>query len=163
MTKLAAEYNLSQEPESFFKQKIVSSGFFMHSIGSAVSSFIATGNFQAKFCSDLQQESGFVILAEKLNHLRYTAHFRCVHRGAYFQEMKTTTVRKLMPESWGFLCPVHTPDGAPCGLLNHLAADCFVDAGWWDVRLGSVCHPEKRFLFCFFLFDWALPGLISVP
>ena len=26
----------------------------------------------------------------------------------------------------GFLCPVHTPDGAPCGLLNHMAADCKV-------------------------------------
>jgi DNA-directed RNA polymerase I subunit RPA2 len=134
LTTLAADYDLSQQPESFFKQKLVSSGFFMSSIGSAISSFVATGNFQAKFCSDLQQETGFVILAEKLNHLRYTAHFRCVHRGAYFQEMKTTTVRKLMPESWGFLCPVHTPDGGPCGLLNHLAADCVVDAGWWDVR-----------------------------
>jgi hypothetical protein len=22
----------------------------------------------------------------------------------------------------GFLCPVHTPDGSPCGLLNHLTA-----------------------------------------
>ena len=37
---------------------------------------------------------------------------------------KTTTVRKLLPETWGFLCPVHTPDGAPCGLLNHLAHSC---------------------------------------
>ena len=26
----------------------------------------------------------------------------------------------------GFLCPVHTPDGSPCGLLNHLAAACRV-------------------------------------
>ncbi len=24
----------------------------------------------------------------------------------------------------GFLCPVHTPDGEPCGLLNHLAREC---------------------------------------
>lgn len=22
------------------------------------------------------------------------------------------------------MCPVHTPDGAPCGLLNHLARAC---------------------------------------
>ncbi len=22
------------------------------------------------------------------------------------------------------MCPVHTPDGSPCGLLNHLAASC---------------------------------------
>jgi DNA-directed RNA polymerase I subunit RPA2 len=40
--------------------------------------------------------------------------------------MKTTTVRKLLPESWGFVCPVHTPDGAPCGLLNHLALNAAV-------------------------------------
>jgi len=30
----------------------------------------------------------------------------------------------LLPESWGFMCPVHTPDGSPCGLLNHLAKEC---------------------------------------
>ncbi|KAK3044323.1 DNA-directed RNA polymerase I subunit RPA2, partial [Coniosporium uncinatum] len=47
-----------------------------------------------------------------------------VHRGAFFAQLKTTSVRKLLPESWGFLCPVHTPDGAPCGLLNHLAHKC---------------------------------------
>ena len=75
--------------------------------------------------------------------------------------MRTTSVRKLLPEAWGmpelsvaplfssrrylfkpyrlcyiyiflfytlgFLCPVHTPDGAPCGLLNHMAASCQVN------------------------------------
>ena len=41
---------------------------------------------------------------------------------------QTTTVRKLLPESWGFLCPVHTPDGSPCGLLNHLARECCIMA-----------------------------------
>lgn len=35
-------------------------------------------------------------------------------------------VRKLLPESWGFFCPVHTPDGSPCGLLNHFTALCRV-------------------------------------
>ena len=24
----------------------------------------------------------------------------------------------------GFICPVHTPDGTPCGLMNHLSATC---------------------------------------
>jgi DNA-directed RNA polymerase I subunit RPA2 len=41
-----------------------------------------------------------------------------------FTEIRTTSVRKLTPESWGFLCPVHTPDGSLCGLLNHLAFMC---------------------------------------
>jgi len=40
--------------------------------------------------------------------------------------MKTTLPRKLLPEAWGFVCPVHTPDGGPCGLLNHLATTCQV-------------------------------------
>ena len=35
-------------------------------------------------------------------------------------------MRKLLPDSWGFMCPVHTPDGSPCGLLLHLTAACRV-------------------------------------
>ena len=33
-------------------------------------------------------------------------------------------MRKLLPDQWGFLCPVHTPDGGPCGLLSHLSLKC---------------------------------------
>lgn len=40
--------------------------------------------------------------------------------------MRTTEARQLLPDAWGFICPVHTPDGSPCGLLNHLTIDCIV-------------------------------------
>ncbi|KIK67608.1 hypothetical protein GYMLUDRAFT_36342 [Collybiopsis luxurians FD-317 M1] len=93
-------------------------------IGSKLSNFLATGNLISPSGLDLQQASGFTIVAEKLNWQRYISHFRCIHRGAFFAELKTTTVRKLLPEAWGFICPVHTPDGSPCGLLNHLARTC---------------------------------------
>ena len=93
-------------------------------IGNALEYFLSTGNLQSPSGLDLQQTSGFTIVAEKLNFLRFISHFRMVHRGSFFQTLKTTTVRKLLPESWGFLCPVHTPDGGPCGLLNHLAHKC---------------------------------------
>ncbi|KAJ3502234.1 hypothetical protein NLJ89_g8979 [Agrocybe chaxingu] len=93
-------------------------------IGSKLSNFLATGNLVSPTGLDLQQASGFTIIAEKLNWQRYISHFRCIHRGAFFAELKTTTVRKLLPEAWGFLCPVHTPDGSPCGLLNHLSRTC---------------------------------------
>jgi DNA-directed RNA polymerase I subunit RPA2 len=68
--------------------------------------------------------SSFSRVSPQLNYFRYISHFRSVHRGQFFTEMKTTAVRKLLPESWGFMCPVHTPDGSPCGLLNHLAIKC---------------------------------------
>lgn len=70
----------------------------------------------------LLQNTGLCVVADKLNFIRYLSHFRCVHRGASFAKMRTTSVRKLLPESWGFLCPVHTPDGEPCGLMNHMTA-----------------------------------------
>ena len=86
--------------------------------------FLATGNLVSKHGLGILQSSGFSIIADKLNYMRYLSHFRSVHRGAVFTEIRTTSVRKLTPESWGFLCPVHTPDGSLCGLLNHLAFMC---------------------------------------
>lgn len=86
--------------------------------------FLATGNLISRGGLDLMQTAGYTMIADKLNNARYLSHFRSIHRGQYFAEMKTTTVRKLLPEAWGFLCPVHTPDGHPCGLLNHISLSC---------------------------------------
>ena len=93
-------------------------------IGKKVSYLLSTGNIVSSSGLDLMQVSGYTIVAEKLNFLRYCSHFRSVHRGSFFMEMKTTAVRKLLPDQWGFLCPVHTPDGGPCGLLSHLSLKC---------------------------------------
>ena len=95
-------------------------------LGKRMEHFLATGNLVTDTGLDFQQTTGFAVIAEKLNYLRYLSHFRCVHRGQFFTTMKTTAVRKLLPDSWGFMCPVHTPDGAPCGLLNHMAHYCCV-------------------------------------
>ena len=94
------------------------------SIGKKMEHFLATGNLISRSNLDLQQTAGFTVVADKLNMVRYLSHFRSIHRGQYFTEMKTTTVRKLLPEAWGFTCPVHTPDGSPCGLLNHITLSC---------------------------------------
>lgn len=98
------------------------------SMGAKARSFLSTGNLLSSTGMDLMQVSGFTVVAERLNVFRYMSHFQSVHRGQFFTTMKTTAVRKLLPESWGFLCPVHTPDGSPCGLLNHLARDAVVIA-----------------------------------
>ncbi|XP_027354375.1 DNA-directed RNA polymerase I subunit 2 isoform X2 [Abrus precatorius] len=89
-------------------------------ISTAVENMLKTGRLVTQTGLDLQQRAGYTVQAERLNFLRFLSHFRAVHRGASFAGLRTTTVRKLLPESWGFLCPVHTPDGEPCGLLNHM-------------------------------------------
>lgn len=91
-----------------------------------VGNFLSTGNLVSKSGLGLMQSSGLVIMAENINRMRYMSHFKAVHRGSYFVEMRTTEARQLLPDAWGFICPVHTPDGTPCGLLNHLTIDCII-------------------------------------
>lgn len=87
--------------------------------------FLATGNLILR-TNDLLQTTGLAVLAERINTYRFISHFESVNRGAFFAMLKTTSVRALRPESFGFLCPVHTPDGAPCGLIVHMAMDAIV-------------------------------------
>ena len=94
------------------------------SLGRRMEYFLATGNLLSRTGLDLKQQAGYTIAAERLNIMRYVSHFRSVHRGQFFQTMKTSSPRKLLPDSWGFLCPVHTPDGGPIGLLLHIAEGC---------------------------------------
>lgn len=95
-------------------------------IGERFEYFMNTGNLKSESGLDLMQVSGFTLVAERINYARFMAQFRAIHRGQFFTEMRTTAVRKLLPGNWGFLCPVHTPDGSPCGLLNHIALQCQV-------------------------------------
>ncbi len=125
-------------------------GRLNENIGGLLEYFLSTGNLVSPTGLDLQQTTGFTVVAEKINFWRFISHFRMVHRGSFFAQLKTTTVRKLLPESWGFLCPVHTPDGSPCGLLNHLAHKCKITTHGLDVsalppllaQLGVLEHSS---------------------
>lgn len=46
--------------------------------------FLATGNLRSQTGLDLMEASGFTIIADKLNNMRFLSHFRSVHRGSYF-------------------------------------------------------------------------------
>ncbi|XP_030029888.2 DNA-directed RNA polymerase I subunit RPA2 [Manduca sexta] len=89
------------------------------SLEQKMETFLATGNAPSNNVT-LSQYKGLTIVAENINRMRYMSHFKSIHRGSFFLEMRTTEARALLPDAWGFVCPVHTPDGAPCGLLNHL-------------------------------------------
>ncbi|XP_055386026.1 DNA-directed RNA polymerase I subunit RPA2 [Condylostylus longicornis] len=103
-----------------------SSGRSAGGIGRAMETFLATGNAPSRSGMGLMQQTGLSIMAENINRMRYMSHFRSIHRGSYFTTMRTTEARQLLPDAWGFICPVHTPDGAPCGLLNHLTVNCCI-------------------------------------
>ena len=94
--------------ERYFNKIITKINF---DIGAKLSNFLATGNLVSPTGLDLQQASGFTVVAEKLNWQRFISHFRAIHRGAFFADLKTTTVRKLLPESWGELFALSFP---PC-------------------------------------------------
>ena len=162
-------------------------------IGQALDYFLSTGNLVSPTGLDLSQISGYTVVAEKINFYRFISHFRMVHRGSFFAQLKTTTVRKLLPESWGFLCPVHTPDGAPCGLLNHLSHKCKIATEPVDVsnlpqllsqlgvinssaatldesvvvqmdgRILGFCSPKQAKVIADTLRYWKVEGSHSVP
>ena len=91
---------------------------------------LKTGNFSANNnrVFGVMQNSGLSIKAERINAYRIMSQIRSIHRGSVVQEMRSSVARKLPLEAWGFICPVETPDGAPCGVLNHLTYPCLVTA-----------------------------------
>ena len=124
--KFVKDMNKRKEPEKLVEVLAAAVDSMKGSLFKKIEYFLATGNLKSPSGLDLKQTTGFAIIAERLNNARFWSHLRSVHRGSYFVEMKTTKVRKLLPGSWGFLCPVHTPDGTLCGLLNHLSLGCFI-------------------------------------
>ncbi|XP_043221726.1 DNA-directed RNA polymerase I subunit RPA2-like [Amphibalanus amphitrite] len=162
--KNPTEYNITEmEVAHCFKQ--------LNPIGAMVRSFVSTGNIPALpniICSD---NVGLSVPAEKISYTRYMSHFRTIHRGSFFSTMRTTAVRQMLPEAWGFICPVHTPDGAPCGLLNHLTTTCHVTAGQPDraaitatvTALGvtPVTQPRPAKQCYTVLLDGAVIGFVS--
>uniref|UniRef100_A0A1B6CSM5 DNA-directed RNA polymerase subunit beta n=1 Tax=Clastoptera arizonana TaxID=38151 RepID=A0A1B6CSM5_9HEMI len=122
--------NMLQKKESpgykLTKEELINASKRCGLIESSMENFLSTGNLNKNSAISMLQDKGLTIVAENINRMRYMSHFRAVHRGSFFQEMRTTEARQLLPDAWGFICPVHTPDGTPCGLLNHLTKYCEV-------------------------------------
>lgn len=109
--------NRNQELKNFIKK--FQKEFII--IAQGVELLVSTGTYSSAFSNELPQTTGLSVTLERINYGRFFSFFRSIHRGKFFSEMKNTAGRKLLPQSWGFLCPVHTPDGPSCGILNHLS------------------------------------------
>lgn len=84
-TLISANKFMNNIPQIKFWQKCVDRYGMLSSggIGKKVSHFLSTGNIISSTGLDLMQVSGYTIVAEKLNFLRFCAHFRSVHRGSF--------------------------------------------------------------------------------
>lgn len=74
---------------------------FRSNIDSQMEYFLSTGSVRSSSGLGLMQTTGLTIVVENINRLRYMSHFRAIHRGAFFQEMRTTEARQLLPDAWG--------------------------------------------------------------
>ncbi|AFZ81233.1 DNA-directed RNA polymerase subunit beta, putative [Theileria equi strain WA] len=121
------DFGENQDSSTLIKQLLSSVALFNYAtdkiaplISKRLLYFLSSGNaLNSHF--ELNQSAGFVVVADRINYHRFASHFRSIHRGNIFTKMRSTEVRRLLGETWGFICPVHTPDGAPCGLLLHIS------------------------------------------
>lgn len=112
-------------------------------------SLFSTGAFPVNFNGFrivLEHTTGLIVNAERLNYFRFLSHFRSLHKGPKFMDSRILHVRKLFPDQFGFVCPVHTPDGGPCGLLNHLSRTCQIhfDSTGEDAQKSEEIAAENK-------------------
>lgn len=115
--------NYSAHKKRFFVNEIFSTEDMAIALRSnkgfefSLETFLSTGNITSQSGLGLMQNNGMTVVAENINRMRYMSHFRAIHRGSFFTEMRTTEVRQLLPDAWGENPPTHTPP--PC-LRNFL-------------------------------------------
>lgn len=74
---------------------------FRSNIDAQMEYFLSTGSIRSSTGLGLMQNTGLTIVVENINRMRYMSHFRAIHRGSFFQNMRTTEVRRLLPDAWG--------------------------------------------------------------
>jgi DNA-directed RNA polymerase I subunit RPA2 len=116
--------NIKKNKKDFFKKIF---GKIFGKISQGLTRIISTGSIILYSDQEITQTTGLTIFIERINFGRFLSYFRAVHRGKFFFELKNTSGRKLLSHSWGFICPVHTPDGALCGILNHVTISVIVN------------------------------------
>nr|BAS01701.1 second-largest subunit of DNA-directed RNA polymerase I [Lotharella vacuolata] len=65
------------------------------------------------------RDFGNSVILQRFNKISFLSDLDLVHRGMYFKKQIDPAPRKIFLESFGFICPINTPDGVLCGLLNH--------------------------------------------
>ncbi|GBM52732.1 DNA-directed RNA polymerase I subunit RPA2 [Araneus ventricosus] len=105
---------------AFLGEVIKSSTSKAVSLTPIVKSFISTGNLPGNH--GLASSTGFTVTLERTNVFEVASRFDGIYK--FSMNFYAKNMRKFYPESWGFLCPAHTPEGENIGLYNHLSLGC---------------------------------------
>lgn len=102
--------NRSLNMEALTQSPIISSGLKYS---------LATGNWRVKG-GKMKGKEG---VSQELNRNTYISCISQLRRfdSSVKSDQKLTEPRMLRGDSWGFVCPSETPEGAPCGLVSQLA------------------------------------------
>ncbi|XP_042904031.1 DNA-directed RNA polymerase I subunit RPA2 isoform X3 [Parasteatoda tepidariorum] len=88
-----------------------------------IKNILSTGNFPGRN-NGLSSNSGFTVVLKRNNVFATAAQFTSVNK--FSLNFYGKNMRKYYPESWGFLCPVQTPEGENSGLHNYLSSACHI-------------------------------------
>ena len=115
----------------------------LNTIEKGISRALATGDFSIK-----QSNSSKVGVAQVLNRLTYVAalsHLRRINTPIE-KSGELITPRKLHNTTWGFLCPIETPEGASIGIVKNLSYMTHVTIPSSSVYLYKYITPKLESL-----------------
>jgi DNA-directed RNA polymerase II subunit RPB2 len=100
---------------------------------------LATGDFGIK-----NSTSNKVGVAQVLNRLTYISSLSHLRRIStpIDKSGKLVPPRKLHPTSWGFICPVETPEGQSIGVVKNLSSMCHITIHSNSLSLYEYVNPH---------------------
>jgi len=102
---------------------------------------LATGNWGIK---NITTKVGVAQVLNRLSYYGTLSHLRRINTPME-KSSKLIAPRKLHGTSWGYVCPVETPEGAPIGIVKNLAMGCEITSYVCDESLVEHCRTNQAY------------------
>lgn len=110
--KLPSQIFTAENAHQLFNPALIETGLI---------SALSSGDFSVKQSRDGNQKAGVAQVLSRLNHLSVLSHVRRINTPIAGKSGELVAPRKLHGTTYGFLCPVETPEGRPVGLIKQLS------------------------------------------
>lgn len=110
--KLPSQIFTAENAHQLFNPALIETGLI---------SALSSGDFSVKQSRDGNQKAGVAQVLSRLNYLSVLSHVRRINTPIAGKSGELVAPRKLHGTTYGFLCPVETPEGRPVGLIKQLS------------------------------------------